>query len=100
MGNETDLLADCGSLLGACGPGTRPHRRRGKKVSLADLGGKPLLVQLLRPLVRLPAGDACNALHQEGQIRVIAINYDPAYPAELTELARRHAIRGSPDDPG
>ena len=32
-------------------------------------------------------------LHQEGQIRVIAINYDPASPAELTELARRHAIR-------
>ena len=43
-----------------------------------------------------PACGRCPALatlHQAGQIRVIAINYDPASPAELTELARRHAIR-------
>ncbi|KEP89898.1 TlpA family protein disulfide reductase [Aeromonas caviae] len=83
------------TLLGACSPAPDFTDGAGKKVSLADLGGKPLLVNYFAPwcapcLREMPL---LATLHQEGQIRVIAINYDPASPAELTELARRHAIR-------
>lgn len=82
------------TLLGACSPAPDFTDGAGKKVSLADLGGKPLLVNYFAPwcapcLREMPL---LATLHQEGQIRVIAINYDPASPAELTALARRHGI--------
>ena len=82
------------TLLGACSPAPDFTDGAGKKVSLADLGGKPLLVNYFAPwcapcLREMPL---LAALHREGQIGVIAINYDPASPAELTALARRHGI--------
>ena len=82
------------TLLGACSPAPDFTDGAGKKVSLADLGGKPLLVNYFAPwcapcLREMPL---LAALHREGQIGVIAINYDPASPGELAELARRHQI--------
>lgn len=46
------------TLLGACSPAPDFTDGAGKKVSLADLGGKPLLVNYFAPGRPLPAGDA------------------------------------------
>ena len=83
------------ALLGACTPAPQFTDGTGKNLSLSALTGKPLLVNYFAPwcapcLREMPL---LAALHREGQIGVIAINYDPASPAELTELAQRHAIR-------
>lgn len=83
------------ALLGACTPAPQFIDGTGNNLSLSALTGKPLLVNYFAPwcapcLREMPL---LATLHQEGRIRVIAINYDPASPAELTELARRHAIR-------
>ena len=82
------------AFLGACSPAPRFTDATGQAVSLSDFAGKPLLVNYFAPwcapcLREMPL---LAALHREGRIGVIAINYDPASPAELTELARRHGI--------
>ncbi|MEG0006794.1 MAG: TlpA disulfide reductase family protein [Aeromonas sp.] len=82
------------SLLGACSPAPSFTDARGKSVSLSDFAGKPLLVNYFAPwcapcLREMPL---LAALHQEGQIGVLAINYDPASPIELAALARQHQI--------
>ena len=83
------------TLLGACSPAPDFTDGAGKKVSLADLGGKPLLVNYFAPwcapcLREMPR---LNALAAEGQIAVVAINYDPTTPAELGQLATRYEIK-------
>lgn len=82
------------ALLGACTPAPQFIDGAGKNLSLSTLAGKPLLVNYFAPwcapcLREMPL---LAALHREGQIGVIAINYDPASPAELAELARRYQI--------
>ena len=81
-------------LLGACTPAAEFTDATGQSVSLRHFAGKPLLVNYFAPwcapcLREMPL---LAALHREGQIGVIAINYDPASPGELAELARRHQI--------
>lgn len=82
------------TLLGGCSPAPSFTDAGGKSVSLTEFSGKPLLVNYFAPwcapcLREMPL---LAALHQEGQIRVLAINYDPASPAELTALARQYQI--------
>ncbi|WP_461606554.1 TlpA family protein disulfide reductase [Aeromonas rivipollensis] len=82
------------ALLGACTPAPQFIDGTGNNLSLSALTGKPLLVNYFAPwcapcLREMPL---LAALHREGQIGVIAINYDPASPGELAELARRHQI--------
>lgn len=82
------------ALLGACSPAPQLTDGTGNNISLSALAGKPLLVNYFAPwcapcLREMPL---LAALHREGQIGVIAINYDPASPGELAELARRHQI--------
>lgn len=82
------------TLLGACSPAPQLTDGTGNNISLSALAGKPLLVNYFAPwcapcLREMPL---LAALHREGQIGVIAINYDPASPGELAELARRHQI--------
>lgn len=81
-------------LLGACSPVPSFTDAKGQEVSLTAFAGKPLLVNYFAPwcapcLREMPL---LTALHREGRIGVIAINYDPASPAELSELARQHGI--------
>ncbi|MNR18358.1 Thiol-disulfide oxidoreductase ResA [compost metagenome] len=82
------------SLLGACTPAPSFTDAAGQSVSLRDFAGKPLLVNYFAPwcapcLREMPL---LAALHREGQIGVLAINYDPASPTELTALARQYQI--------
>ncbi|WP_429108032.1 TlpA disulfide reductase family protein [Aeromonas media] len=82
------------ALLGACSPAPQLTDETGNNISLSALAGKPLLINYFAPwcppcLREMPL---LAALHREGQIGVIAINYDPASPGELAELARRHQI--------
>jgi thiol-disulfide isomerase/thioredoxin len=82
------------TLLGACSPPSGFTDAAGKQVALAEFAGKPLLVNYFAPwcapcLREMPL---LAALQREGKIRVITINYDPASPAELTELAQRYRI--------
>ena len=82
------------TLLGACSPPPSFTDATGKRVALTEFAGKPLLVNYFAPwcapcLQEMPR---LAALHREGKIRVIAINYDPVSPAELTELSRRYRI--------
>ena len=81
-------------LLGACTPAPEFTDATGQSVSLRHFAGKPMLINYFAPwcapcLREMPL---LAALHREGQIGVIAINYDPASPAELAELARRYQI--------
>lgn len=81
-------------LLTACSPPPGFTDGAGQSVSLSDFAGKPLLVNYFAPwcppcLREMPL---LAALHREGQIGVIAINYDPVTPSELSELARQHGI--------
>lgn len=83
------------TLLGACSPAPDFTDGAGKKVSLADLGGKPLLVNYFAPwcapcLREMPR---LNGLAAEGQITVVAINYDPTTPAALDKLAAQYHIK-------
>lgn len=83
------------TLLGACTPAPQFIDRAGKKLSLSALTGKPLLVNYFAPwcapcLREMPR---LNALAAEGQIAVVAINYDPTTPAELGQLATRYEIK-------
>lgn len=82
------------SLLGACTPAPSFTDATGQSVGLSDFTGKPLLVNYFAPwcapcLREMPL---LAALHREGQIGVLAINYDPASPTELTALARQYQI--------
>ena len=83
------------ALLGACTPAPQFIDGAGKKLSLSALTGKPLLVNYFAPwcapcLREMPR---LNALAAEGQIAVVAINYDPTTPAELGQLATRYEIK-------
>lgn len=82
------------ALLTACSPAPRFTNAGGQTVTLDDFTGKPLLVNYFAPwcppcLREMPL---LAALQQQGEIGVIAINYDAATPAELTALARQHGI--------
>ena len=83
------------TLLGACTPAPQFIDGAGNNVSLSALTGKPLLVNYFAPwcapcLREMPR---LNALAAEGQITVVAINYDPTTPAELGQLATRYEIK-------
>ncbi|MFQ1688592.1 TlpA family protein disulfide reductase [Aeromonas veronii] len=83
------------SLLGACTPAPEFTDARGKSVSLRHFAGKPLLINYFAPwcapcLREMPR---LNGLAAEGQITVVAINYDPTTPAELDELAAQYHIK-------
>ncbi|MNJ13881.1 Thiol-disulfide oxidoreductase ResA [compost metagenome] len=83
------------TLLGACSPAPDFTDETGKSISLSALAGKPLLVNYFAPwcapcLREMPR---LNALAAEGQIAVVAINYDPTTPAELGQLATRYEIK-------
>mgnify|MGYP003552818394 CR=1 FL=1 len=67
------------TLLGACSPAPDFTDETGNYFA-------PWCAPCLREMPLLAA------LHREGRIGVIAINYDPASPGELAELARRHQI--------
>ncbi|MFM4829214.1 TlpA family protein disulfide reductase [Aeromonas rivipollensis] len=83
------------ALLGACTPAPQFTDGAGNNLSLSALTGKPLLVNYFAPwcapcLREMPR---LNALAAEGQIAVVAINYDPTTPAELGQLATRYEIK-------
>ena len=83
------------ALLGACTPAPQFIDGAGNNLSLSALTGKPLLVNYFAPwcapcLREMPR---LNALAAEGQIAVVAINYDPTTPAELGQLATRYEIK-------
>ncbi|TNJ20937.1 thioredoxin [Aeromonas sobria] len=82
-------------LLGACTPAAEFTAATGQPVSLRHFVGKPLLVNYFAPwcapcLREMPR---LNALAAQGQIAVVAINYDPTTPAELGQLAARYEIK-------
>ncbi|MGL6005732.1 TlpA family protein disulfide reductase [Aeromonas sobria] len=82
-------------LLGACTPAPEFIAATGQPVSLRHFAGKPLLVNYFAPwcapcLREMPR---LNGLAAEGQIAVVAINYDPTTPAELGQLATRYEIK-------
>ncbi|WP_421207577.1 TlpA disulfide reductase family protein [Aeromonas enteropelogenes] len=81
-------------LLSACTPAPEFTDARGQPLSLSHFAGKPLLVNYFAPwcapcLREMPR---LAALAREGEIAVVAINYDPATPAELGQLAERYDI--------
>ncbi|XEI31673.1 TlpA family protein disulfide reductase [Aeromonas veronii] len=82
-------------LLAACTPAAEFTDAKGQPVSLRHFVGKPLLINYFAPwctpcLREMPR---LNALAAEGQIAVVAINYDPTTPAELGQLATRYEIK-------
>ncbi|MBL0624074.1 TlpA disulfide reductase family protein [Aeromonas veronii] len=82
-------------LLGACTPAAEFTDAKGQPISLHHFVGKPLLVNYFAPwcapcLREMPR---LNALAAEGQIAVVAINYDPTTPAELDKLAAQYHIK-------
>ncbi|MFM5715015.1 TlpA family protein disulfide reductase [Aeromonas allosaccharophila] len=82
-------------LLGACTPAAEFIDATGQPISLRHFAGKPLLVNYFAPwcapcLREMPH---LNALAAEGEIAVVAINYDPTTPAELSKLAKQSQIR-------
>lgn len=82
-------------LLGACTPAPEFTDATGQPVSLRHFAGKPLLVNYFAPwcapcLREMPY---LNGLAAEGQIAVVAINYDQPPPAELGQLATRYEIK-------
>ncbi|MCZ0749810.1 TlpA disulfide reductase family protein [Aeromonas enteropelogenes] len=81
-------------LLSACTPAPEFTDAQGLPLSLSHFAGKPLLVNYFAPwcspcLREMPR---LAALAREGEIAVVAINYDPATPAELAQLAERYDI--------
>ncbi|MGN5137189.1 TlpA disulfide reductase family protein [Aeromonas sp. 164P] len=82
-------------LLGACTPAPEFTDAAGQTVTLDHFAGKPLLVNYFAPwcapcLSEMPR---LNALAAEGEIAVVAINYDPTTPAELDKLAAQYHIK-------
>jgi thiol-disulfide isomerase/thioredoxin len=82
------------AVLGGCSPAPSFTDAAGKPVSLSDFAGKPLLVNYFAPwcapcLREMPL---LAALHKEGEIGVLVINYDPASPTELTALTRQYQL--------
>ncbi|WP_323063178.1 TlpA disulfide reductase family protein [Aeromonas jandaei] len=82
-------------LLGACTPAPEFTDAAGQTVTLDHFAGKPLLVNYFAPwcapcLREMPR---LNALAAEGEIAVVAINYDPITPAELDKLAAQYHIK-------
>ncbi|MGL6552908.1 TlpA family protein disulfide reductase [Aeromonas jandaei] len=82
-------------MLGACTPAPEFTDAAGQTVTLDHFAGKPLLVNYFAPwcapcLREMPR---LNALAAEGEIAVVAINYDPITPAELDKLAAQYHIK-------
>lgn len=82
-------------LLAACTPAAEFTDAKGQPVSLRHFVGKPLLINYFAPwctpcLREMPR---LNGLAAEGQITVVAINYDPTTPADLGQLATRYEIK-------
>jgi thiol-disulfide isomerase/thioredoxin len=82
-------------LLGACTPAPEFTDAKGQPISLSHWVGKPLLVNYFAPwcapcLREMPR---LNALAAEGQLTVVAINYDPTTPAKLDRLAAQYHIK-------
>lgn len=82
-------------LLGACTPAPEFTDATGQSVSLRHFAGKPLLVNYFAPwcapcLREMPR---LNALAEEGEIAVVAINYDPTTSAELDKMAVQYHIK-------
>lgn len=82
-------------LLAACSPEPEFTDRSGASLSLRHFAGKPLLINYFAPwcapcLREMPR---LNALAAEGQIAVVAINYDPVTPAALGTLAAQYQIK-------
>ncbi|OZG43738.1 thioredoxin [Aeromonas sp. A35_P] len=82
-------------LLTACSPAPQFTDSKNQPAALADFAGKPLLVNYFAPwcapcLRELPQ---LEALAREGEIAVVMVNYDPATPAELDQLAGQYRIR-------
>ncbi|CAJ1833768.1 Thiol-disulfide oxidoreductase ResA [Aeromonas jandaei] len=82
-------------LLGACTPAPEFTDAAGQTVTLDHFAGKPLLVNYFAPwcapcMREMPH---LNALAAEGEIAVVAINYDPITPAELDKLAAQYHIK-------
>lgn len=82
-------------LLGACTPAPEFTDAAGQTVTLDHFAGKPLLVNYFAPwcapcLREMPR---LNALAAEGEIAVVALNYDPTTPAELDKLAAQYHIK-------
>ena len=82
-------------LLSACSPAPEFTDSSGQPVTLRHFAGRPLLVNYFAPwcapcLRELPH---LNALAAEGQIAVVAINYDPSTPATLRQLAAQYNIK-------
>lgn len=83
------------SLLGACTPAPEFTDAMGQTVALDHFAGKQLLVNYFAPwcapcLREMPH---LNTLAAEGEIAVVAINYDPTTPAELDKLAAQYHIK-------
>ncbi|MEZ6926064.1 MULTISPECIES: TlpA family protein disulfide reductase [unclassified Aeromonas] len=81
-------------LLTACSPAPQFTDSQNQPVALADFAGKPLLVNYFAPwcapcLREIPL---LEALAREGQTAVVMVNYDPATPAELDQLAGLYRI--------
>ncbi|MEL3918429.1 TlpA disulfide reductase family protein [Aeromonas enteropelogenes] len=81
-------------LLSACTQAPEFTDAQSQPLSLSHFAGKPLLVNYFAPwcapcLREMPR---LAALAREGEIAVVAINYDPATPAELGQLAERYDI--------
>ncbi|MFM5733808.1 TlpA family protein disulfide reductase [Aeromonas hydrophila] len=82
-------------LLTACSPAPPFTDSQNQPVALVDFAGKPLLVNYFAPwcapcLREIPL---LEALAHEGQIAVVMVNYDPATPAELDQLAGQYRIK-------
>ncbi|HHQ4690885.1 TPA: TlpA family protein disulfide reductase [Aeromonas veronii] len=82
-------------LLGACTPTPEFTDATGQTVALDHFAGKPLLVNYFAPwcapcLREMPR---LNALAEEGEIAVVAINYDPTTSAELDKMAVQYHIK-------
>jgi thiol-disulfide isomerase/thioredoxin len=82
-------------LLAACTPAAEFTDATGLPVCLRHFVGKPLLVNYFAPwctpcLREMPR---LNALAAQGQIAVVAINYDPTTPTELGQLAAQYHIK-------
>ncbi|WP_042013944.1 TlpA family protein disulfide reductase [Aeromonas fluvialis] len=98
-GGATELKRICwlivAWLLSACSPAPEFSDGSGEPVSLRHFVDKPLLVNYFAPwcapcLREMPL---LNALAAEGEIAVVAVNYDPTTPAELGNLAAQYHIR-------
>nr|WP_236757898.1 TlpA disulfide reductase family protein [Aeromonas cavernicola] len=82
-------------LLAACRPIPTFTDHQGQPITLTEFQGKPLLINYFAPwcapcLREMPR---LNALAAEGDIAILAINYDPTTVADLAKLAQQYQIQ-------